>query len=108
MRARVREVRAEETAANFAKLRELFGPPPVLSTENQKAYDDLTMHLLQVFRPHDLIELMYIRQLADITWEIVRYTRHKTLAIDRKFRARLEFQAKRERGRARLKESQGA
>jgi hypothetical protein len=105
MRDSVPEERAQEAAANFAKLREWFGPPPVLSTENQKAYDDLTMQLLQAFRPTDFIELMYIRQRADSTWEIVRYTRHKTLAIDRKFRARLEFQAKRERARAKLKEA---
>jgi hypothetical protein len=101
----LREDRAAEAAEKFAKLREWFGPPPVLSTENQNAYDDLTMQLLQDFKPHSFIELMYIRQLADSTWEIVRYTRHKTLAIDRNFRARLEFQAKRERERARLKEA---
>ena len=46
MRDSVPEERAQEAAANFAKLREWFGPPPVLSTENQKAYDDLTMYLL--------------------------------------------------------------
>jgi hypothetical protein len=51
---------------------------------------------------------MYKRQVVDSTWEIVRYTRHKTLAIDRKFRARLEFQAKRERERAKLKEAKAS
>jgi len=108
MSDRVREEQAEEAAANCAKLREWFGPPPVLSTENQKAYDDLTMDLLQLLGPHDLIELMYIRQLADSTWEVIRYTRHKTLAIDRKFRARLELQAKREGERAKLKEARAS
>jgi hypothetical protein len=55
----------ESCVKNFAAMRELFGSPPVLSTENQKAYDDLTMQLLQDFRPHSFIEMMYIRQLAD-------------------------------------------
>jgi hypothetical protein len=99
------EERVHEAAANFAQLRKWFGPPPVLSTENQKAYDDLTMHLLRTFRPNDFIELMYIRALADSTWEIVRYSRHKILAIDRKFRAHFELQAKRQRARAKLKEA---
>jgi hypothetical protein len=65
----------------------------------------LTIQLLQIFRPRDFIELMYIRELADSSWELARYTRHKTSAIDRKFRARLEFQAKRDRARAQLKEA---
>jgi hypothetical protein len=37
MRDRVREERAQDGSASFAQLRELFGPPPVLSTENPKA-----------------------------------------------------------------------
>jgi hypothetical protein len=93
------------TATNLAELRELFGPPPVLSAENEKAYDDLTIQLLQIFRPRDFIEPMYIRELADSSWQLARYTRHKTSAIDRKFHPRLEFQAKRDRARAQLKEA---
>src|SRR5207302_1621148 len=33
-------------------------------------------------------------QAVDASWKIVRYTRHQTLAIDRRFRQRLEFQAR--------------
>ena len=29
------------SSPDLAELRELFGPPPVLSTENAKAYDEI-------------------------------------------------------------------
>jgi hypothetical protein len=104
---RIRREPAQEAAADFVRMQEWFGPPPVLSSESQKAYNDLTIQLLLRLNPlrPDFVQLMYIRQIADGTWEMIRYTRHKNLAIDRKFRARLEFQAKRERERARLKEA---
>jgi hypothetical protein len=34
---------------------------------------------------------MLIRELADCTWEMARYTRHKTLAMERGFWEHLEF-----------------
>jgi hypothetical protein len=93
------------TAVLLSNLQGLFGPPPVLSTENQKAYEDMLAQLIECHRPQDVMEQILIRQLVDSTWEIIRYARHKILVIDRRFRARLEFQAKRTRQLAQLKEA---
>jgi hypothetical protein len=41
------------------------------------------------------MELLLIRQVQNETWKILRYTRHQTIAIDRRFRQSLEFQVKR-------------
>jgi hypothetical protein len=79
---------------DLAELRELFGPPPVLSTENAKAYDEILARLMQCFEPRDFMERLLIKQLVDCTWEMMRYTRHKTMSIERKFRQRLELQSK--------------
>ena len=38
-------------AADLALLRQLFDPPPVLSTENRKAYDEMMRRFVECFRP---------------------------------------------------------
>ena len=50
---------------------------------------------MQCFAPDDFMEQLLIKELADGTWEVMRYTRHKPLAIERKSRQHREFQAKR-------------
>ena len=49
---------------------------------------------MQCFDPRDFMERLLIKQLVDCTWEMMRYTRHKTMSIERKFRQRLELQSK--------------
>jgi hypothetical protein len=85
----------KSTSTSLAELADLLGPPPVLSTENVKAYDEVKARLMQCFAPRDFMEQLLIKQVTDCTWEIKRYTRHMTLAIERKFYQLREFQAKR-------------
>jgi hypothetical protein len=94
MRAVSRELQKHFTGPDLAELRDLFGPPPVLSTENAKAYDEILARLMQCLDPRDFMERLLIKQLVDCTWEMMRYTRHKTMSIERKFRQRLELQSK--------------
>jgi len=89
------ELQKKPNLAKLAELRELLGPPPVLSTENAKAYDEIVARLIESLMPQDFLEQLLIMQLADYTWEIMRCTRHKTLAIERKFQQHREFQARR-------------
>jgi hypothetical protein len=72
----------------LAEIRALCGPPPVLSSENVDAYHSLLLRLLEAIRPRDPMERMMVKHLADYTWEIIRYTRHKTLLMERGFRQR--------------------
>lgn len=90
-----RELRKNSTNINLAELAEMFGPPPVLGTENVKAYEMMLDQLMQCYEAQDFMEQLLIKHLADCTWEIKRYTRHKTLAIERKFRQLRELAAKR-------------
>jgi hypothetical protein len=48
---------------------------------------------------------LLIKEVADSTWEAARYARHKTLVMERRFRARLEFQAQRRKVAAERKMS---
>jgi hypothetical protein len=46
------------------------------------------------------MELLLIRQVQNESWKIMRYTRHQTLGIDRRFRESLEFQVKAQKEQA--------
>ena len=66
-------------------LKELFGPPPVLSSEDPKAYDAIWARILESIKASDFIEQMLGKDLADATWEMKRYSRHKALVIERQY-----------------------
>jgi hypothetical protein len=79
---------------NSSELKELLGPPPVLSSEDPKGYDEMMARLMECLWPNDFLEKLLIKQIVDSSWEIVRYTRHKTLGIERRARQIREAQAK--------------
>jgi hypothetical protein len=85
------------TAATLARLERLSGRFPVLSSENRQHYEELLICLLEHYRPRNYLGERLIKYLADEEWEISRYKRHKILLIERRFRARLAFQAYREK-----------
>jgi hypothetical protein len=81
------------TDSIVAEINNLCGPPPVLSSENLEAYQRLLFGLFETIQPRDTLEQLLVRGLADSFWEILRYTRHKTLSIERKHRQTLEGRA---------------
>jgi hypothetical protein len=75
--------KTEETAGTAAtELRELLGAPPVLSTEDSRSYQEIMDRLMACLAPGDFMEQMLIRDLADCTWEMARYTRHKRVLLE--------------------------
>jgi hypothetical protein len=48
--------------------------------------------LIECIMPNDFMELLLIHQVQNETWKIMRYTKHQTIAIERRFRQSLEFQ----------------
>jgi hypothetical protein len=53
--------------------------------------------LLEYYRPKNFLGEKFVRHLADQEWEISRLERHKVLLMERRLRARLEYQAYREK-----------
>jgi hypothetical protein len=96
---------AESMEADLAELRQLFGPPPVLRSESTQSYDEIMTRLMECFAPRNFIQQIFIKELADCTWEMARYTRHKTLTMQARFQQRLEFQAQRQRAAAQSKDT---
>jgi hypothetical protein len=60
----------------------LFGPPPVLSSENKEGYDNLRNAFVTYYRPTDARHWAWIRELVDTQWEILRHLRYRTTAIE--------------------------
>jgi hypothetical protein len=62
---------------------ELFGPPPVLSSENKEGYHKLRNAYVTYYRPTNDRHWAWIRELVDTQWEILRHLRYRTAAIER-------------------------
>lgn len=77
----------------LAEIKTLCGQPPVLSTESAEAYNTMLLRLIESIRPKDFIERLFCRHIADSTWEIIRYTRHKMLLMERRHRQALDHRA---------------
>ncbi len=75
------------------KLRELLGPPPLLRSEKHKFYNEVLARLTQCLQPRDWMEQILVQNLADCTWEMARYTRHKALTMERGFNDDADFPA---------------
>ena len=91
-------------AITLVRSERLCGRFPVLSSENREDYEELLISLLEHYRPSNFMGEKLVRHLADEEWEISRLRRHKNLLIERRFRARLAYQAsRRPRPRSRLR-----
>ena len=54
----------------------IFGPTPLLAGESAAAYDDLLAGVSGNLKPSDIFEEIWVRKIADFTWESLRWRRH--------------------------------
>lgn len=54
-----------------------IAPAPLLPGENQAEYDGIASRIANASRPKDAIEELLVRDVIDLTWEIVRLRRIK-------------------------------
>ena len=76
-------VEARQSLSRFvpAEIADVFGHPPVLSTENRQAYDELMTQLTLEWKPRNITEWMFVRDITDISWEIFRHRRIFVLGV---------------------------
>jgi hypothetical protein len=72
--------RPDKTPSNCSTLippeiADLFGKPPVLATENRQIYDKLFVDLALEWEPRRTTDWLLVRDLADLSWEILRFRR---------------------------------
>ena len=83
------------TKEQLTRFGELFGPPPVLTTESSEHYEAIWNLLLECLAPQNFLEMMLIKQVQAETWKWLRLNRHQSLAIECRFRQSLKFQIER-------------
>ena len=54
---------------------DFFGPAPLIPGEDPLAYETLFRRFTKMLRPKDVLEEIWARDLADLTWEIYRLRR---------------------------------
>jgi hypothetical protein len=89
----------------LAELRRVFGPPPILSTERAQAFDDLLDGLAKSLRPADFMEKILVWELTVCTWDIIRYSRYKSLLVERQYQQHRDMKVKRIKQAAARKEA---
>jgi hypothetical protein len=53
------------------------GAPPVIAGESRAAYDELLSRMTRTLAPADVIEHMFLRDVVDLAWEVLRLRRLK-------------------------------
>src|SRR5439155_8723648 len=76
-----------------AELEQLFGPPAVLTGEEAKRYRQILRAFAQVAKPRDIIEWIYLSDLAYYRTEIQRLQRVMPALIQNAHKAYLERRA---------------
>jgi hypothetical protein len=56
---------------------DLFGPPPLLEGEDSAAYDKIFIHISTAVKPSDTLEDIWVRDVVDLQWDVLRWRRLK-------------------------------
>jgi hypothetical protein len=59
-----------------------FGEPPLLSTEDANIYWAMLDHFAEAVDPKNAIEWIWVKDIADLSWEIARLRRYRAMAIE--------------------------
>jgi hypothetical protein len=73
-------------------MKALLPPMPVLANESQEQFEQLFDQVAATLKVEDVVELIYIRDFVWPSWEIALYTRHRTVAFDRKLKGLVDDQ----------------
>lgn len=69
--------RPEKSRPDRVELPMLFGPPPLFDGEDTKIYDQLLKEISTAVTPADIFEDIWVRDVVDLTIEVLRLRRLK-------------------------------
>ena len=67
----------------ITELDELLGPPPLLPNESLVDYEGLKSRLRAKIVPQDVLEEIWLRDILDLQWEVLRMRRLKARLLAR-------------------------
>jgi hypothetical protein len=70
-----------------------LGPPPIIDGEDANAYEQMLAMVIEVVKPVDIMDWMWVRDIVDLEWEILRYRRAKALYVEETAKRPLEYAA---------------
>jgi len=82
-------------AEGIEKLKQLFGGPPILASENPQAYEALLTEFARAFPPKDFLGWLLVKEMTDQTFEATRFDRYKVLGIEQAHRDIRKLEAQR-------------
>jgi hypothetical protein len=72
--------KAKETG--LQEMKKLFAAP-ILSSESLQTYYTIMARFMESLEPRDFIEKMFVKDLTDATCDMVRYSSHRMMVIER-------------------------
>ena len=69
--------RPEKSRPDYGEHPALFGPPPLFDGEDPKIYDQLLAQVSTTVMPEDIFENIWVRDVVDLTIEVLRLRRLK-------------------------------
>ena len=73
----------------------LLGPPPILSSEDRKDFEEIFRLVAQCVGPRNMVEVIYLWHFVCASWLVKRYGRHAAVSIERQAQETLKFHAER-------------
>ena len=67
----------QDLSSTPPNMEELFGAPPIITGELESAYKGLLDRAREILEPNDLIDEIYVRDVVDLEWNVIRYRRIK-------------------------------
>jgi hypothetical protein len=68
--------------ANLPSTLNFLAPPPLIRTEECSAYDTLLARVSGAVKPSDVLEEIWVRDVVDLVWEVLRLRRLKAMVLD--------------------------
>jgi hypothetical protein len=86
---------SKKSTSEAVRRSSLFGPPLVLEGEDSAAYDELVGRIYAAVKPVDVLDEMFIADVASLEWDVLRWRRLKFHLIrSRAHKALTEFLGK--------------
>ena len=74
--------KSTKSTVSIAMLDEIFGYPPLIYGEDIKDYESLEHSIRSTLVPKDALEEIWVRDIVDAQWEILRYKKIKPAIVN--------------------------